>query len=174
MHCKVQIHVLHYEAAYVRSRRNLKSLYADIYLCESSFMKPWASIITNLLSLWLREYCERGGSQKEVHALRENRTRVSSSADHKQVVAVTQTEQFMERSVSALVSQRRSVGGVRPKDCERNKQRKWKLYPRSLCLLVFLVLDTESRWSYLLWCSYFLHIWSGRSSLKQQMTIYSF
>lgn len=51
-----------------------------VCLCEKAAMAVrvhTSLLIIYLLSLRLREYRERGGSQKEVHALRENRTRVS-------------------------------------------------------------------------------------------------
>lgn len=57
------------------------------FLCERAHMRPcgwqqhtraqWFFIL--LLSLWLREHRECGGSKKEVHTLRENRPRVSRS-----------------------------------------------------------------------------------------------
>lgn len=53
-----------------------------VYLCVcvKAVMTVCAHTSSNIIylfSLQLREYCERGGSQKEVHALRENRPRVS-------------------------------------------------------------------------------------------------
>lgn len=86
--CIKKVELLHSEAGYVwnrKSRLSLASLLQRRFLCICVFV--WkavmavcahtSSLIIYLLSLRLREYRERGGSQKEVHALRENRTRVS-------------------------------------------------------------------------------------------------